>query len=210
MIRAIILTTFLAVSFGAFARETREPKLLNYNLTPIKGAAALSLAEKARAAFPEKEKEFDEELPSKNFSYSIGFGGWSHHNTGNKPNIFNEVNPTLELDILANFRLFGGRPLVGIGRTFENSRNGSTDFAFAANQWTIARGKYADLCVGGGILHAKYRDGRAKPGGRTFVEGAVPLIYSCLEFNDPSLRNFSVRAIHLSSKITLVYLVHSW
>jgi hypothetical protein len=206
------MIAFAAISFGAIAQENEKQKLLNYDMVPIKNPVSMSLAEMARNNFPQEVNKASagEENPRKDFDYSIGFGGWSHHNTGNRPNTFNEVNPTLELDVWTNFRLLGGRPLVGVGRTLENSKNGSTDFAFAANQWTVARGEYANLCVGGGAMYAKYRDGRAKPGNRASVEGVVPLAYGCLEFNDPRIRNFSIRAIYLGSKITLVYLVYSW
>ncbi len=141
---------------------------------------------------------------------SFSFGGWSSHETGNKPNFFNQVNPTLGIDIWYPGTFLWGKPFIGFGHIFQNSRRGSTSYFTLANEWKLVSGKYVDLCGGVGIMHLKYRDGMAKPGKRSIAEGEIPLVYGCLDFNQYPIKNFSVRVVPLGSKITYFYLIYHW
>jgi hypothetical protein len=162
------------------------------------------------ASIPSEEPANEIPPPRQHRSVSVGFGGWSDHQTGNKPNLFNQENPTLELDIWLPVTFLGGQPFVGAGRVFKNSRNGATDYFTIANEWKLLSGKHVDLCGGVGAVYAKYRDEMAKPGKRRVAEGEVPLLYGCIDFNHYLLRNYSIRVVPLGSKITYLHLVRHW
>jgi hypothetical protein len=205
----IITTVFTVPGFGS----TLTPRACVdiYSIMCVNHRTSLQdEANKQLASIPSEESADEVPLPKQPRNISVGFGGWSHHETGNKPNLFNQENPTLELDIWLPVTFIGGQPFVGTGRVFKNSRNGATDYFTIANEWKLLSGKYIDLCGGVGVTYAKYRDKMAKPGKRRVAEGEVPLLYGCIDFNQYSLRDYSIRIVPLGSKITYLYLVRHW
>ncbi len=176
-------------NFYLLAKNNPEPRLTEHAL----------LAKIVEGRFLVKEKPTG--------CLSIGFGGWSRHET-TKPNLNNEKNPTLDLTFrpwCLEEKLLGGRPFVSIGRTFENSRYGYTNFLSLGNEWDVVSGEYVGLSLGGGVIHLRYEDARAKPGKQRFLEGTAPLMYGSLDFKKIP---FSVRVIPLGGNIIFVNIVY--
>lgn len=205
----------LVALFASYATAEEMRRLnLNHDVATAAKAVHKSLAEQIPPFHAEEHDEVELPQPKRgNPMVSIGFGGRSEHDTGNRPNLYNEVNPNVEVNFSPRFKVFGGRPVVGVGRVFDNSRKGTTDYVFVANEWQLVRGEYMNLCGGVGAMYAKYRDGIAKPGKRSSVEGGVPLVYGCVEFNKSPLQDLSVRVVPLGKDIIFyhfVYTVKEW
>jgi hypothetical protein len=138
---------------------------------------------------------------------SLGFGGWSDHDTKGKPNANNEVNTTLDLTYHPYGReenFLGGRPFIGFGRIFKNSRFGQTDYVSIGNEWSLINGKYLGFSLGAGFTHLRYEDAVAKIGKKKFLEGTLPLVYASLDFQEVPI---SIRVIPLGKDIVFCYLL---
>lgn len=191
------LLSFLAIALTCTTMSAiAEERQLDYTMN----ASLAGFQHKKWSSEPSEEPE-----PEKKYDYSIGFGGWSRHNTGDKPNRFKEQNPILEFDVWLDYEVMGGRPFIGYGHVFKNSRRGTADMLLAANQWKLIRGPYFDLCGGLGAMHIKYTDPNPKPGKPSSMRGTVPLAYLCLEKGP-----VSARFIPLGKDVLFMYFVYSF
>ena len=198
----------LGFLFGCFAvfcpglvgaQEITKPQL-DYTLHTKETPKALS-----ELGYHYKKVAPQDEVVEERYNYSIGVGGWSRHDTGGKPNRFKEQNPMVEFDILLDYELLGGRPLVGYNHVFKNSRRGKTDIVFVANQWKLVPGEYVDLCGGLGVMRARYTDPTAKPGKKNSLTENLPLLYLCLEKGPVSLR-----VTPLGKNVYFMYFIYSF
>lgn len=190
-------------TFFAHAQNTphTEGKMLDLNVRMPVETRSIPMSTYGTA----KEISNDEVKLIKKINYSIGIGGWSHHDTSNKSNKFNQKNPYLEIDIWLDYNILGGRPFIGYGHVFNNSRNGTTDILFIANQWKLISGRYIDLCGGVGAARARYTVANVPASLPNSITGNTPFGYLCLE-----KQNFAVRFVPLGKNATFVYLVYSF
>lgn len=92
------------------------------------------------------------------YSYAVTFGCRSDHNTGDKPNRFNEVNPCLGITKFFDTKILGGTPYLSARYVFENSRDGKMRAFGPGMEWCPFSGPYVDGCVGLSYVRVDYED----------------------------------------------------
>ncbi len=168
---------------------------------PAKTLAEIASAQNREFGFVWEAPKTKEER----YNFSIGFGGWSDHNTHGKPNRFKQQNPVLEFDIWLDTDFLGGRPFIGYAHVFTNSNRGTVDWLMIANQWKLIRGKDIDLCGGIGAAHVRYTYPNTRPGKQSKITGNLPVAYLCLEKGP-----ISARFVPLGKDILFMYFVYSY
>jgi hypothetical protein len=129
--------------------------------------------------------------------YSLNIGGWSSHNTGSKPNDFNQVNPTIGLRVWGKEKFLNGSPYFETDYIHGNSVNGKTLTVGGGIEWKLIKSTQINLCGGVQAFYMKYENARI----RETWEGVLAVPYLCLEKN-----GYSLNFVRLGPDIIFAYI----
>lgn len=98
--------------------------------------------------------------PEKFYNYSVTYNCRSRHDTGDKPNTFNQMNPCLGITKHFDVKVLGIEPYITYLHVFENSRDGKLVIKGPGGEACWLKGQDFDLCFGATYAWIDYEDGR--------------------------------------------------
>lgn len=99
-----------------------------------------------------------DEPPEKFYRHAVNYGCHSRHDTGNKPNMFNQNNTCVGYMLFGEEKVFGIRPFITVRRVLENSREGKMDIVGVGGEACPAPDSRITVCFGAAIVRVRYED----------------------------------------------------
>lgn len=97
--------------------------------------------------------------PEKFYDYSISYNCRSRHDTGEKPNKFNQKNNCVGITKHFDWKFLGLQPYITYLHVFENSREGKMVIKGPGVEACWLEGPYFDTCPGLTYARVDYEDG---------------------------------------------------